>query len=148
MYICNTCQKPFGTERTRNHKTCPQCLGRRGGLGKAPLFKDKEAKLSKAGYLYYTVTMLTEDERKLIQPGQRTVLVHRFVMSQYIGRALDQNDVVMHINGNKQDNRIENLQLGDQRANVMQHWEAKQEYEKWRNLAALVLMMKPLQSAG
>jgi hypothetical protein len=42
--------------------------------------------------------------------GKR-ILEHRYVMEQHLARPLNPEEVVHHINGDRLDNRIENLQL-------------------------------------
>ena len=47
-------------------------------------------------------------------PGSKkngTILEHRYVMEQFLGRQLTSNEVVHHLNGVRNDNRIQNLAL-------------------------------------
>jgi hypothetical protein len=47
----------------------------------------------------------------------------------------------MHKNGNKLDNRIENLEIGSQHMNIRQHWDAQIEAEQWKRVALVALSL-------
>ena len=55
----------------------------------------------------------------------RYVFEHRLVIEQNIGRVLRKDEQVHHINGNKQDNRIENLKVVTNSEHLKLEWKNK-----------------------
>lgn len=47
--------------------------------------------------------------------------VHRITMEKFLKRKLNKNEIVHHINGNKTDNRLENLEVMSSRDHMLKH---------------------------
>jgi hypothetical protein len=85
--------------------------------------------------------MLDERDKFLANTKLQYVLEHRLVMARNLGRPLMSNEVVRHLNGDKKDNRLENLALGDHKTNSMDHVHIAAELEKWQRMAVMMLGM-------
>lgn len=58
------------------------------------------------------------------------VLEHRKIMSEHLGRRLNNQEAVHHINGNKEDNRIDNLEVVSWRDHTILHHTGLKRTEK------------------
>lgn len=84
--------------------------------------------------------------RRRTEPGtgKRTVQwQHQLVVEESIGRPLAPNEEVHHKNGNRADNRIENLQLWSTSQPKGQHWRDKLEYAR-----EILALYGPLEASG
>lgn len=96
--FCKECNKPLGRnegKKSINQRGyCQQC----NSLERHQAWAGGKS-LNGDGYVVYRYA-----------PG-KTMLEHRYVMEQYLGRKLLNEESVHHINGVRNDNRIENLEL-------------------------------------
>ena len=129
---------------------------RRAQMGKSkgkrnPLYKGRYR--DKKGYCYVHLEELTAKERmvarQMISKGKQHILIHRLKMAMKLKRPLLRDEVVHHLNGIKDDNRIGNLELH----NPAEHSKTyHQIYKEMRSLRAendrLKSLLATYQAAG
>ncbi len=134
--ICLTCKNRYIT-RVKTQKYCKLSCHERKGC------KGNNWKGGRSNQTNGYILLLVPDHPNSYGIGY--VLEHRLVMEKHLGRYLYKNEIVHHINYDKKDNRLENLQLfNDRNAHTKFHQEydpqysrnnGKQEdYESWLDL--------------
>lgn len=86
----------------------------------------KGGKVATSGYIY----IYNPDHPNATKAGY--VMEHRLVMEKELGRYLERSEIVHHINGDRQDNRVENLQVVSRSKHVSDHFANGYELNYWK----------------
>lgn len=104
MTICVDCGREVSTKKTLRCKSCSN--HNRRGTYNCNTPRGTYSSSWKGGVIIRRGYFMRFDILK-----RRYYPEHRFIMENFLGRHLNDNEIVHHINGNTLDNRIENLGL-------------------------------------
>lgn len=117
---CSVCGAELWHKRRDIGRNCKSCnakmLGHKSSKQRANLSTrwNGGRRTTKDGYVLITIdgtSPYVSMARKYPSANSWAIREHRLVMAQHVGRLLKPHEIVHHINGDKSDNRIENLEL-------------------------------------
>ncbi len=99
-YICSGCSRIFfGYRHNKTHlKFCSQDCSKKFMRGEQSPFFSNGATVTSGGY-------------RAILVGEKYILEHRLIMEEHLGRKLERDEHIHHKDGDKLNNKLENLEL-------------------------------------
>ena len=120
---CVTCGRERWTSLIKNKPISTRChpcsfmanfsLGSQGRYKKGNLHRHWKGGRSNTSDGYVKIWVSKDHPFRKMAHKDGYVMEHRLIIAQHLNRLLRDTELVHHLNGNKKDNRIENLQLLD-----------------------------------
>lgn len=115
IYTCSVCGKEFQRLTSREQygeaKYCSRKCAEKGRVGRNSTRWDGGIHRRKDGYIDVSQSLVPDKFKSMIRQSQQKVLQHRLVMAQHLDRPLKTHEVVHHKDGDRSNNRIDNLEM-------------------------------------